>query len=241
MIPRTFRMQNNQNRNQLREDVHKHFQDIASEYDSYKKRSVYYYSQLKLLLKELLPTHDKIKILEVGCGTGSILFELNPVKGFGIDISENMIAIARSRGENRPEIKFEVGEAETLNLSDHWDAVIMSDVLEHLYHPAEAIKKLAENLATGDILIITWANSLWEPILNILEKLKMKMPEGAHNWENRKTVLSYLSDSNFQILEEGTRCLIPAKLPLADKINSTVIKMPGFKHLGLIRYIKAKR
>ncbi|MCD4652670.1 class I SAM-dependent methyltransferase [bacterium] len=234
-------MVNSKDQKQLRDEVLQHFETIAPEYDLYKKRSEYYYSQLKQLLKELLPNHDKIEIVEIGCGTGSLLFDLHPQKGCGIDISKKMIEIARSRGKDRPEISFCVGEAEKLELSCHWDAVIMSDVLEHLYNPEKALKRLAEVVIPGTTLVITWANSLWEPILHILEKLKMKMPEGAHNWENRKTVISYLKEAGFKIEEEGTRCLIPARLPFADKINKNLIKLPIIRHLGLIRYIKAER
>ncbi|HPQ40637.1 MAG TPA: hypothetical protein PLV45_09710, partial [bacterium] len=86
----------------------------------------------------------------------------------------------------------------------------------------------------------TWANSIWEPVLYILEKLHLKMPEGDHNWESRRAVLGYLKRHRFHIIEEGTRCIIPADLPAAGWINRSFHGVPGLKRLGLIRYIHAQ-
>ena len=224
---------------ELRTSIKDHFEDISKDYDAYKNHSYYYYNQLQSLLKTLIPDHSNKKIIEVGCATGSLLAELNPVKGMGIDISENMISIASKRWAHRPELQFQVGEAEELQTEDTWEVVILSDVLEHLYSPAMAISRFSEVFSPGTILIITWANRIWEPILHFLEKMKLKMPEGDHNWESRKTVLKMLHNNGFEILEEGTRCLIPAKLPFSDLINSYYFHTPLLKRAGLIRYIKA--
>jgi len=225
----------------LRENVKNHFESLAGDYDTYKRHSRYYYSQLKKLLKELIPDHRQRRILEVGCGTGSLLADLAPARGMGVDIAENMVAVARERWGDRTELTFEVGEAETLDVPGTWDRVCMCDVLEHLYDPETAIRQISCLLQPGAMLIITWANTLWEPVLYLLEKLKMKMPEGDHNWESRRAVLHYLKRHGFRIEDEGTRCLIPAKFPGAEWINHSFYRIPGVRRLGLIRYIAARR
>lgn len=226
---------------QLRDSIRNHFDSLADHYDDYKKHSEYYYSQLKALLENLIPDADTKNILEVGCGTGSLLATLAPRKGMGIDISEKMVHIARSRWRDRDELRFDIGEAETLRVTGHWDVVFMCDVLEHLYSPEQALKRFSNIFEPGTQLIITWANALWEPILYTLEKLHLKMPEGDHNWENRKTVLRYLSQNGFDILDEGTRCLIPARVPGADWVNRSFHRHSLLRGLGLIRYIRARR
>jgi ubiquinone/menaquinone biosynthesis C-methylase UbiE len=222
-----------------RDNVHRHFNEIASQYDSYKQRASYYHSYLKHLLKDLIGKSEEKSILEIGCGTGAVLAFLNPLKGFGVDISEKMIDAARVLWSDRNELSFEVGEAETLHISEKWDVVFMADVLEHLYDSEAAVKRLGEILSPGTLLILTWANSLWSPVLHLLEILKMKMPEGDHHWEARKTVVEKLMRNGFSIQNEGTRCLIPARLPCADYINRTFIKSGFFSGLGLIRFCVA--
>lgn len=224
---------------ELRESIKDHFEAISADYDSYKNHSYYYYKQLLSLLEELIPDHTSKKILEIGCATGSLLAALCPVKGVGIDISENMVRIAREKWKHRPELQFQVGDAECLKIDPDWDAVILSDVLEHLYDPAAAISRFGHVFEPGTIVVFTWANKIWEPVLHLLEWMNLKMPEGEHNWESRNSVLKLLLNSGFDILEEGTRCLIPARIPLSDRINCVFFHIPVLKNAGLIRFIKA--
>ncbi len=226
---------------QLRDRIRDHFDDLADSYDGYKQHAAYYYQQVKRLLEELLGEASERRILEIGCGTGELLAHLHPRSGCGVDISENMIEIARKRWEGRPELTFLVDEAETLAIASDWDDVIMVDVLEHLYDSGAAIAHLAGILKPGTRLIITWANNLWTPILYILELLKMKMPEGDHHWESRRAVIKKLRENRFEILDQGTRCLVPAKVPGADFINRRFFRFPLLRGMGLIRFIVARR
>jgi 2-polyprenyl-3-methyl-5-hydroxy-6-metoxy-1,4-benzoquinol methylase len=225
----------------LRTAITTHFDEIAPRYDLYKDRSEYYYSQLQRLLSELLPAAHTQRILEIGCGTGSLLAALNPQRGLGVDISREMIRLARERWVDRPELRFETGEAEELTLTDTWDVVIMVDVLEHLYDVRAAIGRLGEQLSPRTLMIQIWANRLWTPILHILEMLKMKMPEGPHKWESLDIILQLLTQSGFTKVNSGTRCLIPARLPGSDWINSRYHSIFGLKRLGLIQFLTVKR
>ena len=231
-------IKNNKN-NKLRDRVYSHFEKIAPDYDLYKSRASYYYYQLRKLLMELLPDAEKISVLEIGCGTGQLLASLNPRRGLGIDISESMITIATSHWAGRDELSFRVGDAESVSLDGNWDAVIMADVLEHLYDAQEALLQLGSQLPSGAKLIATWANPVWGPILHLLEMLKMKMPEGPHQWEPIPIVLSYVRKAGFNVVTSGTRCLVPAKLPLADALNNGFYKVPILKKAGLIQYFTA--
>ncbi|MBN1879440.1 class I SAM-dependent methyltransferase [bacterium] len=226
---------------ELRLSIRRHFDAIAPDYDRYKQHSAYYYDQLKQLLKELIGSYSEKRILEIGCGTGSLLADLNPVAGLGIDVSEKMIGIAVERWRKRPELRFLVGEAETLEVEDVWDVVLMCDVLEHLYDPNRAIARLRDHFNPGTRMIVTWANSLWEPILYILEKCHLKMPEGDHNWEPVGNIIKKFEEHGFNVIHTGTRCLIPAGIPLADSVNRHFINVPILKSLGLIRFIVAEK
>ena len=69
--------------------VEKHFDKVADTYDKGKRRYSYYYSSLKMLLRDLIGKNKKV--FEFGCGTGDLLVSLNPRLGYGMDISSKMI------------------------------------------------------------------------------------------------------------------------------------------------------
>jgi 2-polyprenyl-3-methyl-5-hydroxy-6-metoxy-1,4-benzoquinol methylase len=99
-------------------------------------------------------------ILDVGCGNGVISRSLGQ-HGFkvkGIDISEKAIEKARSLNTSS-NVSFEVISAEQLVADGHrYQAVICSEVLEHLNEPGNLLKVLHESLAENGILIVTVPN-----------------------------------------------------------------------------------
>lgn len=97
-----------------------------------------------------------LKILDVGCGNGwqtQFFLENNDV--YGVDISEANIKQANSRG-----IKAQVLDLEKpLPFADeYFDVVVCSEVLEHLFFPAEVIAEIKRVLKTGGKLILSVPN-----------------------------------------------------------------------------------
>ncbi|MCQ2452530.1 MAG: class I SAM-dependent methyltransferase [Oscillospiraceae bacterium] len=76
-------------------------------------------------------------LLDIGCGTG-ILCEIMADRGLetlGVDLSENMIAIARSR---RPELAYEIGNMITWQAPRSFDLVTCTgDALNHIPNLAD--------------------------------------------------------------------------------------------------------
>ncbi len=93
-------------------------------------------------------------ILDVGCGQGSFLAELQAkfshIKTCGIDISPKAIDLARSRV---PAGKFHILDLTQQPLDHKFDLVVCSEVLEHLADDLAAIKNLA--YMTGKYLVVS--------------------------------------------------------------------------------------
>ena len=89
-------------------------------------------------------------VLEIGCATGELIAAV-PVRSggrkVGIDISAANIAAARAR---HPALEFHCRDAE-LTPADHFDAVILSDVLEHVPDDAGMLRRAAMR---GDVVLI---------------------------------------------------------------------------------------
>ncbi|MBN2054022.1 class I SAM-dependent methyltransferase [bacterium] len=220
---------------ELREEIRRHFDAIAPRYDEYKRHSNYYYDQLKKLYKDLAGENPGA-VLEIGCGTGDIIAALAPRRGLGIDLSEGMIVLARGKHAGAAHLEFQVGEAERLDIEERFDLIIMPDVVEHLYDVGEAFRSALRHLAPGGRLIVSLANHRWEPVLQLLEKAGHKMPEGPHSWLDDQRLSRLFSKTGILVAEQGYRCLIPARVPMADRINARFHKVPLLRGLGLIRF-----
>ena len=215
----------------MKKSSREHFNTVAEEYDHWKEKNWYYYENLKNLFRSLVPA--KARVLEIGCGTGQILGSLDVSSGHGIDISEGMIAIARHNFYNRPNLKFEVGNVlESSELFDY-DFVLIPDVIGHIENLEEFMGHIRKRMRPGIPLVITTANSMWKPVLEIAEKLKLKSPEGPHWWLSTKENERVFRESGLKISKKGYHLLIPKKIIGADWINKRVGKIPLISRLGL--------
>jgi len=109
-------------------------------------------------LTENLPANATV--LDVGCGNGIISRGIGS-KGFrvhGIDISEKAVEKARELNVF-PNVTFDVISAEQLVADGKkYQAVICSEVLEHLNHPEKLLYTLYQSLTDDGILIVTVPN-----------------------------------------------------------------------------------
>lgn len=208
--------------------IQTHFDNIAENYDYYKTKNSFYYKNLKKLLRKHIPGNKSV--FEIGCGTGDLLNNLVPGMGYGYDISPKMISIAVNK------------HADSLNLifSTKWpktkfDYIFMSDVIEHLDKPKETFVKAKTNMNKNTKFIITMANPIWEPILMLAEKLKLKMPEGPHKRAKTEDIRLWIKESGLEIQEHSYTLLVPIRIPvLTDFANKYLIKL--FEPLAFIEY-----
>ncbi|WBB81191.1 class I SAM-dependent methyltransferase [Micromonospora sp. WMMD882] len=73
----------------------------------------------------------QLRILDIGCGQGHLvqIMLTDGLDAYGVDISPEQVALARSRGLDRVEL----GDFRSWLATEHaWDAVIATDILEHL-------------------------------------------------------------------------------------------------------------
>jgi SAM-dependent methyltransferase len=121
-----------------------------------------------------------MRVLDVGCGPGSITLGLAEAVGageaVGIDIQPSQVAQAQALSSSRGVLntRFEVGDANQLPFSDaSFDAVFANSVLGHLHRPDQALAEMRRVLRPGGFVGIRdldWGGRIYTPATPLLEE-----------------------------------------------------------------------
>ena len=97
---------------------------------------------------DLLAAKSGERILDLGCGTGTLTAEIasRGAEVIGVDRSDEMIDEARKKF---PAIRFEVGDARELNFSQEFDAVFSNAALHWIPEAERVVQGIAEALRPG--------------------------------------------------------------------------------------------
>ncbi|MBU6415091.1 methyltransferase domain-containing protein [Patescibacteria group bacterium] len=213
--------------------VENHFDNLAAEYDFWKKKNWYYYDAVKKVYAGLIPSGSRV--LEIGCGTGDILASLNPPLGIGIDASGGMIRRAQKKYAHAKNLLFQHIDIANFSSNETFDYIFLADVIEHLPDVSAAIRSVARLMRSDTNLIISMANPLWEPALMLAEKLHLKMPEGPHTRISARELIA-INKSYGLILKKRKYVLpFPVHIPFfSNFFNFTIERMPFINKTGVI-------
>ncbi len=219
-----------------REEMRKHFDSIALQRDTWKKKNWYYYREIERLCRFAIP--EGSSVLEIGCGTGDLLAAVKPKRGVGLDFSPQMVKIAQHK---YPELEFQIGEAESLEFGERFDYVILSDLVGYFDDIQQAFGALKRVTGPDTRVIITYYNYLWEPILKLGERFGLKIKQPIQNWLPLSEIENLLYLSEYEVVKKGHWLLFPKYIPLFSAfVNRVMAELPFFRKLCLIEVIIAK-
>ncbi len=123
---------------------------------------------LKLLSLASNSTPNQVRILDIGCGNGSLTFFLAQ-QGYqvvGLEASESGIRYARQKFNNCEFIVGSVYDAVPQNLENSFDIVLSTEVIEHLYYPKELARYASKCLKPdGRFILTTPYHGYWKNLL----------------------------------------------------------------------------
>jgi 2-polyprenyl-3-methyl-5-hydroxy-6-metoxy-1,4-benzoquinol methylase len=113
----------------------------------------WWFSAKRELIVDMIKSLNAKKILDVGCGTGSVVAALNTEREVvGCEYSEHALKLCGRRGP----LTLVKSTAEILPFKDEsFDAVTMLDVIEHLDKDLESLKEAVRVLKPDGHVIIT--------------------------------------------------------------------------------------
>ncbi len=126
----------------------------------------------KLILSIIEPGRS---VLDIGCGDGALLSYLRQekkVKVLGLEISQKAVDLARARGI---EVIRQDVTRDDFNLTDPFDYIIMTDVLEHVPNSEEVVLKLKGKF--NKYLLINLPNSGF-----VVDRLRLLLGRFPKQW-----------------------------------------------------------
>lgn len=179
--------------------------------------------------REVVKKVEGKRVLEVGCGSGTIIKKLLK-KGknvIGVDIGKKFLSFCHSTYWNTA---FCAADAQHLPFLDNcFDSIVCSEVIEHLNNPEESLKEFERILCPNGELVITTPNISfrWAFIEAIWTRIRRKMLETSHKCFTKNQLRFLLDSTGFNISHNSSfmlGCLLIVKArkkkPLAGKIKS---------------------
>jgi SAM-dependent methyltransferase len=145
-------------------------------------------------------------VLEIGCGAGELLAQINASRKTGVDLSGTQIEAARRR---LPDAEFFTQAGELLELDRKFDVIIISDTL----NLAADVQRLLERLRTlahpDTRLLVNFQNTLWRPLLSLASFLGLKSAQPQNSWLASSDLLNLMRLAGWTTVRRHARILIP--------------------------------
>jgi 2-polyprenyl-3-methyl-5-hydroxy-6-metoxy-1,4-benzoquinol methylase len=157
------------------------------------------------ILHTYMPSN--VKVLDVGCGTGSVSLIANQGKNnvvVGVEPDSVRAGVAQSRGilatcgYLTPEYIAEKGP---------FDVVMFADVLEHLANPSEMLELAHSALQPGGVLLISVPNAAhwtmrWDLLFGHFDYTPSGIKDSTHlRWFTEATIVHLVTASGFRVAE----------------------------------------
>lgn len=196
----------------------------------------YFHDELLKQVRFLVP--PGASVLEVGCGVGTLLGDLQPALGLGIDFSPEMIRTAR---QNHPELGFRVADAHSLDIDETFDFVILSNLVGELIDIQQVLSQLPQVCHKRTRIIITHYNYLWAPLVRLAERLGLKPQQWEQNWLEIDDLSNLLDLAGLETVRGSNHVLSPVPIPvIGEVLNGYLGNLPLVNRLCINHLVVAR-
>jgi SAM-dependent methyltransferase len=220
---------------EMREARRKHQEAVAGRRSKWIRSNRYFYDRLKKLLRFIVEPGRRV--LGVRCETGHLLACVSPGHGVGIEISEAMVALARTE---HPNLQFARNDSEDFRLHETFDYILFNHIFDTV-DILRAFESIREHCTSETQLVIINYNQLWQPILEIASKIGLRSKFVEPNWVSENDIRNFLKLAGFQPVRKHRLVLFPKWIPLVSAfLNDFVGRLPALRRLCLMQVIVAR-
>jgi len=198
----------------------------------YSKKHIHFYDlEISDLVEKAVKSKNSrnFSLVDLGCGDGSLLFSLqrkglllNAEKIVGIDLSPERI---KNLGKNAKGVVGIVSDACNVEELENnvFDAVISSQVIEHVSDDNELLKEIRRLLKSDGIAYISSVIKKWYGFYIYRNKGKFRLdPTHVREYSSKEDFLKLLERNGLKISECKVKI---AKYPMSDLILRMLIKI----------------
>ncbi|HRP62028.1 MAG TPA: methyltransferase domain-containing protein [Phycisphaerales bacterium] len=201
--------------------VVEHYARLAPKYD---RRWDRYTRRTLAAAMSMMDLSGDPSILDVACGTGRLAqmaLDRNPrVRIMGVDLSPEMIEVAKQRIPESPSVSWAVSPAEQLPADDcQFDIVTCANAFHLVADPAKCLAEFRRVLKPGGtLIIIDWCREFWTVWL--LLRLSRLFGKQYRNIETLKGLSRTLEAARFSVIHKdkfkatwfwGMMCVVAQK------------------------------
>lgn len=142
----------------IKERSSRRFDEWSKKYDQSLLQFLIFRRSHNMFISNIMHDTRKIRILDVGCGTGEFAMKLKGYKEdagvYGLDISPDMINAAKTKFKGG--VDFRIGDVENMPYEDsYFDYLTCSHSFHHYPHKKKAVREMFRILKPkGKIMII---------------------------------------------------------------------------------------
>lgn len=139
--------------------VRQQYNQLATVYD---RRWQHYITKTLLFLKQWAQIPASARVLDLACGTGEferLLLQESPDQLItGVDISEQMLAIAHQKLKPYPNVSLQLATASDLPFADRsFDVIVSANSFHYFDNPELALKEMKRVVKPGGkVVILDW-------------------------------------------------------------------------------------
>lgn len=225
--PRALEARNERNR--LHQASH------AKSRNGWIRRNRYYYNALARLFQHLVEPNKRV--LNIRCETGFLLDVMRPAYGLGVDISSEMIGVAKA---SYPAFQYREAFPEDFVPTEKFDYVLISNVGD-VVDVQKCFLNLQPACDRHTRLLIYNYNHFWQPLVALAQWLHLKVPQTEQNWLSEQDLIELLVLSGFEWMKTYRIVLFPKYIPLLSSLaNRLLAKLPMLSRMCMVEVLVAR-
>lgn len=183
----------------------------------------------------------KLHLLDVGCGNGLISFHLASLGHETLGIDQDKKCIQQAQNSNSlSTLQFRHLAAEDVDFPERFDAIICSEVLEHVPEPKALLGQLRKLLKPGGLLIVTVPNGYGPRELLVTKPyqwLTKNSPGTLRIVDRFKLALGYTGKTEQSVAENLSHIQFFSRRSLINMISQHNFRLLNFRNSNFIEGI----